>query len=619
MGQPPTPETQASVPRAGTSAPSSVPGEILRHLREAHAGGRTGRLHLTHDSEHRGLDVRDGQVVRGRSDVAGEHLGDVLVRHGLLTEAQRGTAVATVLAEKRPLGAVLLSAALLDRERLEEAIGWHAREILHAALDRATGSSAFEEVFGLPGEGGDDELVSRLPTGQLLLEAARRIQDPAVVRGALGDLDRKLALPTDPRLRGQRLGLTPTDGFVLSRIDGTLGARELAGLGPLPPEEIERSLLALLCAGVVVPAADRPAVRRSTPRPVSPPPPPSPAPPSPPPPPPERTAPVPPPAAVLEAPKAPDAGATPSRGPEETRRLILEAYSSLVQRDHFEILGVTPDASPAEVQTAYARLARSLHPDACRDPLLAEVEVQREAVFLRVCRAYEILRDPEARAGYERDVRQRRPRPAPRAGPAVTFWSSIPTPPAQPKAPPPPPSPPSSAAAEPPPPPPPSPARRADARPHGAAGSPPPAHRPSLEERLAETIARGEELLQEGQTWEAMQQLEPTLMHARGALRIRARLALARACLRNPKWGKRAEAHLQDVLQEDPLRVEAYLLLGDLYRDGRLPARAVAMYRRVLELQPLHRVARRQLALLEAEQPGKPDGGGGLLGFLKKR
>ena len=616
MGQPPTPETQASVPRAGTSAPSSVPGEILRHLREAHAGGRTGRLHLTHDSEHRGLDVRDGQVVRGRSDVAGEHLGDVLVRHGLLTEAQRGTAVATVLAEKRPLGAVLLSAALLDRERLEEAIGWHVREILHAALDRATGSSAFEEVFGLPGDGGDDELVSRLPTGQLLLEAARRLQDPAAVRGALGDLDRKLALPTDPRLRGQRLGLTPTDGFVLSRIDGTLGARELAGLGPLPPEEIERSLLALLCAGVVVPVAARPAVRHSPPRPGSPPP--SPAPPAPPPPrAPERTAPVPPPAAVLEPPEAPE-GRTPPRGPEETRRLILEAYSSLVQRDHFEILGVTPDASPAEVQTAYARLARSLHPDACRDPLLTEVDAQRNAVFLRVCRAYEILRDPGARAAHERDVRQRKPRPAPRAGPPVTFRSSIPTPPAQPKAPPPPAPPPPSAAAEPPPPPPrPSPARRATPRP-GAAGPPPPAPQPSLEDRLAETIAKGEALLGEGHYWEAMQQLEPTLQHARGALRIRARLARARACLRNPTWGKRAEAHLQDVLQEDPLRVEAYLLLGDLYRDGRLPARAVAMYRRVLELQPLHRAARRQLALLEAE-PGKRDGGGGLLGFLKKR
>ncbi|HEX9189222.1 MAG TPA: DUF4388 domain-containing protein, partial [Vicinamibacteria bacterium] len=259
MAQPPRPDH----PEEPTAAASAA---ILRHLREAHAGGRSGRLHVTHGAEHRGLDVRDGQVVRGRSDVAGEHLGDVLVRHGLLTEPQRETAVATVLAERRPLGEVLLALGLVDRDRLEEAIGMHAREILDRALEGAGASVAFEELFGLPADAGDDELVSRLPTGPMLLEAARRIQDPAAVRAALGDPDRNLALPTDPRLRGQALELTPTDGFVLSRVDGTTSARALAGLGPLPPEETERSLLALLCAGAVVPAADRPAARRSAPR-----------------------------------------------------------------------------------------------------------------------------------------------------------------------------------------------------------------------------------------------------------------------------------------------------------------------------------------------------------------
>jgi tetratricopeptide (TPR) repeat protein len=141
---------------------------------------------------------------------------------------------------------------------------------------------------------------------------------------------------------------------------------------------------------------------------------------------------------------------------------------------------------------------------------------------------------------------------------------------------------------------------------------------PSLEERLAATIGTGEDLVQAGHYWEAIQTLEPTLVQARGALRIRARLALARACLKNPKWGKRAEAHLQDVLLEDPLRIEAYLLLGGLYRESKLHARAIAMYRRVLDLQPSHRAARRQLAELErAEAP--PRGRGSLLGFLKKR
>jgi tetratricopeptide (TPR) repeat protein len=297
-----------------------------------------------------------------------------------------------------------------------------------------------------------------------------------------------------------------------------------------------------------------------------------------------------------------------------------------VVRDHFELLGVTPEADPDEVQLAYARLARSLHPDACRDPLLAGVDAQREAVFLRVRRAYEILRDPEARAAYERDLKQRRPRPASRPDPTTAlFRPPVPNPPAPtPPAPAPAPSPPAPSAPEPPAPP--SAARPAAPPPTGPPPVSPPAHAasrataappPSLEERLAATIGKGEALLADGQYWEAIRQIEPTLQQARGALRIRARLALARACRKNPKWGKRAEAHLQDVLEENPLSVEAHLLLGDVYRDGGLHARAVAMYRRVLDLQPHHRVARRELAHLEAEHPEK--GGGGLLDFLKKR
>ncbi len=139
----------------------------------------------------------------------------------------------------------------------------------------------------------------------------------------------------------------------------------------------------------------------------------------------------------------------------------------------------------------------------------------------------------------------------------------------------------------------------------------------SLEERLAETIRVGEQLLQDGHYWEAIQQIEPTLQKARGELGVRARLALAHACVKNPKWLKRAETHLQDVVREDPRRVEAHLLLGDIYRAGSLRARALAAYRKVLELQPQNRQALTELARLEAEEP--PPARGSLLGFLKKR
>ncbi len=581
----------------------SAPARVLQLLRGAYASRQSGHLHLTHGTERRGLSIREGHIVHGRSDVVGEHLSDVLVRHAFVGQADLDRALEAALAERRPLGAVLAELGLIDRARLEEAVGWHVREILFAALDRPGVTPTFEELESLPEGQADEDPASRLSTGQVLLEAARRLQDPTVVREALGDLDRMLALATDPRLRVHPVALTPTDGFVLSRVDGRLSARELIDLIPLPPEDTERSLLGLLCTGAVDYSPDRPPSHRApastTPAPSPPPAAPPPQSPPPPEPTPPRTAPsasaVPiapsaPPVAPASAPAEPSSP-PPGKSPEEVRHLILETYESLLQRDHFELLGVTAEASAVELRAGYARLARVLHPDACRDAILADVSEQREAVFLRVCTAYETLRDPEARAAYEADLRRRKPRPAPSATPTVILSAPFVPPP--------------SPTSETPP--------RGSSPPAGPA---PP--EPSLEERLEETIAAGEELLRNGQYWEAMQQIEPTLQHAEGALRIRARLALARANMKNPEWLRRAESHLQEVLHEDPTRLEAYLLLGDIYRDSNLRTRATAMYRKALDLQPHNRHALRELARLESTG-SPPARSGSLLGFLKKR
>jgi molecular chaperone DnaJ len=64
--------------------------------------------------------------------------------------------------------------------------------------------------------------------------------------------------------------------------------------------------------------------------------------------------------------------------------------------DLYELLGVRPDASDEDIKRAYRRKARELHPDANGgDP-------QSEAKFKEVSFAYEVLRDPERRARYDR-------------------------------------------------------------------------------------------------------------------------------------------------------------------------------------------------------------------------
>jgi tetratricopeptide (TPR) repeat protein len=260
----------------------------------------------------------------------------------------------------------------------------------------------------------------------------------------------------------------------------------------------------------------------------------------------------------------------------ERRREILEAWEGLGSRTHFEVLGLARTVGAAEVKDAYFRLAKRFHPDVHHGAQLGDLHDKLEAVFVRLGEAYDVLRDPAKRGDYEARLGRLQPRPGGRTE-------------AAPEAP--------------------GPASHVPAR--------------DAEEeagRAEEAVREAARLVEQDKYWDAIQRLEPAVEVLQGKARLRARVLLARCYVKNPRWAKSAEAMLLAATREEPKAAEPWALLGAIYSEKGLRTRAIAVYRKVLELKPDHEEAalylERNASSAPPERSGRAEGGGGFLGRL---
>jgi len=93
-------------------------------------------------------------------------------------------------------------------------------------------------------------------------------------------------------------------------------------------------------------------------------------------------------------------------GGGDARALLADIeirYVRLSGQDHYEVLGVKPGAAHDEIVAAWDRLSLGLHPDRLRALANPEALQRANDVYARVVEAANVLRDPEARARYDRE------------------------------------------------------------------------------------------------------------------------------------------------------------------------------------------------------------------------
>ena len=86
--------------------------------------------------------------------------------------------------------------------------------------------------------------------------------------------------------------------------------------------------------------------------------------------------------------------------PEDRRARILSHYTFVTAGDYFQVLGLTRDATAADVESAHAALLRALDPETLGETLAGELRSQIEALREVADEALRILKDERLRQRY---------------------------------------------------------------------------------------------------------------------------------------------------------------------------------------------------------------------------
>ena len=86
---------------------------------------------------------------------------------------------------------------------------------------------------------------------------------------------------------------------------------------------------------------------------------------------------------------------------EALRSQILTLLERLPDLDHYDALGLTSEANPAEIKRAYFTAAKRFHPDVLARLGLEDLRDEAAQVFGRIAEAFEILSDATKKAAYD--------------------------------------------------------------------------------------------------------------------------------------------------------------------------------------------------------------------------
>lgn len=345
----------------------------------------TGTLVIGSDDARREIFFVNGEIRAARSNLEIEMLGMWLVNRQWISEDERAwTLLAQGADQVGTLGHILVKRGCITQSELEDELQNLTLEIIRQA------ASEENPRFGFMGGQGDPQpdTLPNITTSQITLIAARECTDQVAMWDLLGSFDQKVSLKLSLESVLGQLELTPSEGFILSRLDAARDLSSLKHLSTMPEQEVVSSLYALVVSGVValeaeaetnaeaeVDSGEAPEVNDEE--------------------------------AVIDEP----AGVQVDAGIDESgfekryvdeRRRIVELADRVTRIDHYRALGLKLGAETDQIEKAFTVIRKRYSPKRVEEPHLIDQKGNLTAIVDRAREAYELLSDPKARRRYDK-------------------------------------------------------------------------------------------------------------------------------------------------------------------------------------------------------------------------
>jgi tetratricopeptide (TPR) repeat protein len=211
---------------------------------------KTGILRVDSELRQNGGTVYfDHGAVIGAEIRSNPHqLGGLLLRAGKLSESD----LARVrdmqsIGDRRRLGDILVDLGAITRRELDRQVRAQVEEVIFELMGWSEGYFSFSEA---PLDDVPTQATVRIPTGALLMEAARRIDEWSRIESKVPHLGvvPRLVLPDGD---SGPMDLLPTEWALLATVDGLRDVRKLAEMTARSEFDVARSLFGLATAGII--------------------------------------------------------------------------------------------------------------------------------------------------------------------------------------------------------------------------------------------------------------------------------------------------------------------------------------------------------------------------------